>query len=77
MVLGIYKITLNHKKLGIPKDVIATKVVPFLMPLTIENGLTLNQFNTLFAVLKDMISRVESEHRLKIEQLNAMSQQTR
>ncbi|KAK6640752.1 hypothetical protein RUM44_012449 [Polyplax serrata] len=75
-ILGIYKITLNHKKLGIPKDVIATKVVPFLMPLTIENGLTLNQFNTLFAVLKDMISRVESEHRLKIEQLNAMSQQT-
>lgn len=74
---GIYKIALTHKKLGIPKEIIATKVVPFLMPLTVENGLTMNQFNTLFSVLKDMINRVESEHRSKIEQLSAISQQTR
>lgn len=47
------------------------------MPLTIENGLTLNQFNTIFSLVKDMISRVENEHRLKIEQVTAMSQQTR
>ncbi|KAL0276542.1 UNVERIFIED_CONTAM: hypothetical protein PYX00_004098 [Menopon gallinae] len=75
-ILGIYKIALTHKKLGIPKEIIATKVVPFLMPLTVENGLTLNQFNTLFSVLKDMITRVETEHRSKIEQLSAISQQT-
>lgn len=75
--LGIYKLALTHKKLGIPKEILATKVIPFLMPLTIENGLTMNQFNTLFAVLKDMINRVETEHRTKIEQLNAISQQTK
>lgn len=40
--------TLSHKKLGISKDVIATKVIPFLMPLSIENGLTLNQVVRLF-----------------------------
>lgn len=76
-ILGIYKIALTHKKLGIPKEILATKVVPFLMPLTIENGLTMNQFNTLFSVLKDMINRVETEHRTKIEQLSAISQQTK
>lgn len=34
---------MSHKKLGITKDVMATKVIPFLMPLSIENGLNLNQ----------------------------------
>jgi SCY1-like protein 2 len=71
------KIALTHKKLGVPKEVIATKIVPFLMPMTIENNLTLNQFNTLFSVLRDMINRVETEQKTKIEQLNAISQQTK
>lgn len=75
-ILGIFKVTLTHKKLGIPKEVLATKVIPFLMPMTIENGLTLTQFNTLFAVLRDMVNRVESEHRIKVEQLNAITQET-
>jgi len=75
-ILGIYKIALTHRKLGIPKEVIATKCIPFLMPMTIENGLTLTQFNTLFSVLRDMVNRVESEHRVKIEQLSAIKQET-
>lgn len=34
---------MSHKKLGITKEIMATKIIPFLMPLSIENGLTLNQ----------------------------------
>ncbi|UYV68367.1 SCYL2, partial [Cordylochernes scorpioides] len=71
-ILGIYKLTMNHKKLGITKDVMATKVIPFLMPLTIENGLTLNQFTSLMTVVKEMVAQVETEHRAKLEQLNSL-----
>ncbi|KAJ1520830.1 hypothetical protein ONE63_003921 [Megalurothrips usitatus] len=75
-ILGIYKLALTHKKLGITKEVMATKIIPFLMPLCIENGLTLAQFNALVTLLKDMVARVESEHRTKLEQLNSVQQQT-
>ena len=76
-VLGIYKLALTHKKLGITKELMATKILPFLMPLSIENGLTLNQFNALMAVIKEMVSRVEGEHRTKLEQLNSIQQESK
>lgn len=75
-ILGIYKLALTHKKLGITKEVMATKIIPFLMPLCIENGLTLAQFNALVTLVKDMVSKVEVEHRTKLEQLNSIQQQT-
>jgi SCY1-like protein 2 len=71
-ILGIYKLAMNHKKLGISKEVIATRILPFLMPLCIENGLTLVQFNALVALVKDMFQLVETEHRTKLEQLNSV-----
>jgi SCY1-like protein 2 len=54
------------------KELMATKVVPFLMPLSVENSLTLNQFNSLISLVKDMVNRVETEHRAKLEQLHAI-----
>lgn len=74
-ILGIYKLALNHKKLGISKEVIATRILPFLMPLCIENGLTLAQFNALVALCKQMFQIVETEHRTKLEQLNSVHEQ--
>jgi SCY1-like protein 2 len=35
--------TLSDAKLGMTKEVMATKVLPFLFPLSIENGLTVTQ----------------------------------
>lgn len=69
---GIYKLVLNHKKMNISKEIMATKIIPFLMPLSIENALTLNQFNAIIAVIKDMINKVENEHRVKLDQLNSI-----
>lgn len=69
-ILGIYKLVLNHKKMNMSKEMMAQKVIPFLMPLSVENSLTLNQFNTLISVVKEMVTRVETEHRDKLEQLN-------
>nr|CAD7438797.1 unnamed protein product [Timema bartmani] len=74
---GIYKLSLTDKKLGITKEVMATKILPFLMPLSIENGLTLNQFNALISLIKEMVSRVEGEHRTKLEQLNSIQAESK
>lgn len=76
-ILGIYKLALSHSKLGITKEVMATKVLPFLIPLCVENGLTLNQFNALISLVKQMISKVESEHRAKLEQLNSINSESK
>ncbi|XP_028027574.1 SCY1-like protein 2 [Bombyx mandarina] len=76
-ILGIYKLALSHQKLGITKEVLATKVLPFLIPLCVENGLTLTQFNALVTLVKQMIAKVESEHRAKLEQLNSIQNESR
>ncbi|CAG9132618.1 unnamed protein product [Plutella xylostella] len=76
-ILGIYKLALSHKKLGITKEVMATKVLPFLIPLCVENGLTLNQFNALMTLVKQMIAKVETEHRVKLEQLNSIQNESK
>lgn len=66
---------LDHKKLGITKEVIATRILPFLIPLCIENGLTMTQFNALVTLVKRMFEIVESEHRNKLQQLNSVQQE--
>lgn len=71
-ILGIYKIAMTHKKLGITKEIVASRVLPFLIPLCIENGLTIPQFNALTTLVKEMFQLVESEHRTKLEQLNSV-----
>uniref|UniRef100_A0A8C6UAY5 SCY1 like pseudokinase 2 n=1 Tax=Neogobius melanostomus TaxID=47308 RepID=A0A8C6UAY5_9GOBI len=76
-MLGIYKCTFNHKKLGIPKEHLATKSLPHLVSLSIDNNLNLNQFNSFMVVIRDMLSRMEAEHKTKLEQLHVMQEQTR
>lgn len=76
-ILGIYKLSLTHNKLGITKEVMATKVIPYLMPLCIENGLSLTQFNAMITLVKEMVNRIEVEHRTKLEQLNSIQQESR
>lgn len=75
-ILGIYKLALTHSKLGLTKESLANKVIPFLVPLSIENGLSLNQFNAIMALVKDMINRVEGEHRTKLEQLTNVQKES-
>ncbi|KAI8512793.1 SCY1-like protein 2, partial [Branchiostoma belcheri] len=74
-MLGIYKMTLEHKKLGIPRDVLATKVLPFLLPIVIDNALNLKQFNAFMSVIKEMVRQVEQEQRTKLEQLHSMQEE--
>ncbi|XP_075145602.1 SCY1-like protein 2 [Haematobia irritans] len=71
-IIGIYKIAMTNTKLGITKDVMAHKCIPFLIPLSVENGLTIAQFNTIVALIKEMFARVEKEQREKLEQLSTI-----
>ncbi|XP_035825560.1 SCY1-like protein 2 [Aplysia californica] len=73
-ILGIHKVALSEAKLGITKDVMANKVLPFLIPLSIDNNLNLSQFNAYMSVIKEMLSKVDAEHRGKLEQLDQMQQ---
>lgn len=76
-ILGIFKQTMIHKKLGMDKDYLATKAIPFLFPLAVEPGLNLSQFGQYMKLINDMVKRVETEHRTKLEQLNKMQEQTK
>ncbi|KAL4658400.1 SCY1-like protein 2 isoform X3 [Arapaima gigas] len=76
-ILGIYKCTFTHKKLGIPKEHLAGKSLPHLVSLSIDNNLNLTQFNSFMAVIRDMLTRMEAEHKTKLEQLHVMQEQQR
>lgn len=75
-ILGIYKLALTHSKLGLTKESLANKVIPFLVPLSIENGLSLNQFNSIMGLVKEMLTKVENEHRTKLEQLTNIQKES-
>lgn len=75
--LGIFKLILTHKKLGMTKEVMATRVIPFLVPLSIENGLSMTQFNTIMMMVKEILSTIETEHRARLEQLNSVREETK
>ncbi|XP_069132809.1 SCY1-like protein 2 isoform X2 [Argopecten irradians] len=74
-ILGIYQVTLSHTKLGITKDMMANKVLPFIIPLAMDNNLNLSQFNAYMSVVRDMLGRMEKDHRQKLEQLDQMKQE--
>lgn len=77
MFSGIFKLILTHKKLGMTKEIMATKVIPFLVPLSIENGLSLSQFNAIMAMVKEIIATIDTEHRVRLEQLNSVRQDSK
>ena len=73
-IVGIYKLAFSNSKLGLTKEVMANKVLPFLLPLSIENGLTVAQYNSVTSLIREMMTRVETEHRTKLEQLNSIQE---
>lgn len=70
-ILGIIKVAMSSTKAGgLPREVLATKIIPFLIPISIETSLNLSQFNAYMATIKDMLQTVEIEQRKKLEQLS-------
>lgn len=73
---GIYRLLLNHEKFNISKELLATKILPVLLPLCIEQNLSSTQFETLASLVIEMVNRVTNEHREAIRQLDAMRRET-
>ncbi|CAF1042211.1 unnamed protein product [Rotaria sp. Silwood1] len=70
-ILGIIKVAMSSTKAGgLPREIIATKIIPFLVPISIETSLNLNQFNAYMSTIKGMLQTVEIEQRKKLEQLS-------
>lgn len=76
MFSGIYKMLLTHSKLSMSKEILATKVLPFLLPLCIEQNLSMSQYETISTLVIDMINRVINEHREALRQLDAVRRET-
>lgn len=47
---------MSHAKLGITKDLLATKVLPFLIPISIDSSLNLSQVNFLSSYVERQLS---------------------
>uniref|UniRef100_A0A182JHL9 Uncharacterized protein n=1 Tax=Anopheles atroparvus TaxID=41427 RepID=A0A182JHL9_ANOAO len=75
-IVGVYKITFVTEGLGIPKDVLACKVLPHLFPMTIVNGLSLQQFNAIIALIKEFTRKIEDEQGDKLGSKASVSTST-
>ncbi|BFZ16293.1 hypothetical protein BsWGS_19332 [Bradybaena similaris] len=67
-VVGIYKHMLSDKKFGLTHNLIATKVMPNLIPHTVNPGLNMEQFGSLMEVLREMLEQVDKQRRDKMKQ---------
>ncbi|XP_074643390.1 SCY1-like protein 2 [Tubulanus polymorphus] len=72
-VIGIYKHMLSDKKFGLTHNLIASKVMPPLIPCTVSPGLNMEQFGTLMEVLREMLEHIDRQRRNKMK-LESMSQ---
>eukprot|EP00088_Acartia_fossae_P032394 TRINITY_DN3317_c0_g1_i6.p1 TRINITY_DN3317_c0_g1~~TRINITY_DN3317_c0_g1_i6.p1 ORF type:complete len:601 (-),score=117.19 TRINITY_DN3317_c0_g1_i6:149-1828(-) len=73
--IGILRIAINNSKLGLSKEIMANKVLPFLIPLSIENSLSLSQFESIMELIKDMTTRVEKDQRSRLQQMVAAKEE--
>ena len=75
--IGIFKISMNNPKIGLSKEVMANKVLPFLFPVCMENSLSLAQFDSVMELIKDMTRRVETEQRDRLQQMKVSQDETK
>ena len=75
--VGIFKISMNNPKIGLSKEVMANKVLPFLFPVCIENSLSVAQFDSVMELIKDMTRRVETEQRGRLQQMKVSQEETK
>ena len=76
-VIGILKLTVSDAKLALSKEIVANKVLPYLFPLSIENGLSVVQYSAVMTLIRELIDRVETEHKAKLEQLSSIQNEQR
>ncbi|KAG8227409.1 hypothetical protein J437_LFUL000418 [Ladona fulva] len=58
-VVNIYRIMLSDKKYGLSVNLMATRVMPSLIPQTVNPSLNLEQFTILVEVLQEMLEHID------------------
>ena len=55
----IYRLMVGVKKFGVSVNLLATKVLPSLLPLTVAPSLNLVQFSFLLQTIHEMIDHID------------------
>lgn len=58
---------LTDKKYGLSINLLATRVIPTLIPQTVNPSLNLEQFTTLIETLQEMLDSIERNQRNKLK----------
>jgi hypothetical protein len=58
-VTGIYRRMISNKKQGLSVSLMATRVMPSLLPQTMNPQLSLDQFSNLLEVLQEMLEHID------------------
>lgn len=58
---------MSNKKYGLSINLLATKVMPILLPVTVNPSLNVDQFTVLLEILQDMLSRIERGQASKLK----------
>ncbi|XP_046472921.1 SCY1-like protein 2 [Neodiprion pinetum] len=66
-VVNIYRLMLNDKKYGLSVNLMATRVMPSLLPQTVNPALNLEQFTILLEVLQEMLNHIDRNQRNKLK----------
>ncbi|XP_066900810.1 SCY1-like protein 2, partial [Halyomorpha halys] len=66
-VVSIYRLMLSDKKYGLSINLMATRVMPSLLPQTVNPSLNLEQFTMLLEVLQDMLDHIDRNQRNKLK----------
>ncbi|CAG5080868.1 Similar to Scyl2: SCY1-like protein 2 (Mus musculus) [Cotesia congregata] len=66
-VVNIYRLLLSNKKYGLSINLLATRVMPILLPVTVNPSLNIDQFTVLMEILQDMLTRIERNQASKLK----------
>ncbi|CAH1102136.1 unnamed protein product [Psylliodes chrysocephalus] len=66
-IVNIYRLMLTDKRYGLSVNLMATKVMPSLLPQTVNPSLNLEQFTILIEVLQDMLDQIDRNQRNKLK----------
>lgn len=58
-MISLFKAIINNSQTDLTKDIIAGKMIPFLVPLMVEKDIDLNQFDIILSLIKTLLDRVE------------------
>ncbi|XP_037077025.1 SCY1-like protein 2 [Pollicipes pollicipes] len=66
--VNVYRVMLtDNKKYGLSVNLMATRVMPSLLPLTMNAALHLDQFTSLVEVLQEMLDTIDKNQRNKLK----------